>query len=107
MKADLATLLKLHGLPTPTAEYQFAPPRKWRFDWAWPELGVMLAVECEGGAWVGGRHTRPQGFAKDIEKYNCAVLLGWRLLRFTPDMIQSGKAVETIKRALARVGGEK
>ena len=64
-------------------EYRFHPKRKWRFDYAFP--AVKLALEVEGGVWTRGRHTRPQGFLNDIEKYNTATLLGWRVLRTTPD----------------------
>jgi hypothetical protein len=35
--------LRMAGLPDPVEEYRFAPPRRWRFDLAWPER--MLAVE--------------------------------------------------------------
>lgn len=70
-------------LPEPTPEYTFHPHRKWRFDYAWPLHKV--AVEIEGGAFTQGRHTRGAGFIADMEKYNAAVLLGWRVLRFVPD----------------------
>jgi hypothetical protein len=30
------------GLPVPVAEYHFARPRRWRFDWAWPERKVAV-----------------------------------------------------------------
>lgn len=62
-------------------EYRFHPTRKWRFDLAWPDS--MVALEIEGAVWVQGRHTRGSGFAKDMEKYNAAALLGWRVLRTT------------------------
>src|SRR5690606_6883288 len=42
--------------------------RNWRLDFAWPEHRV--AVEVEGGTRTGGRHVRPRGFEKDVEKYN-------------------------------------
>ena len=58
-------------------EYLFHPTRKWRFDYAIPDH--KIALEVEGGVWTGGRHTRPQGFLSDIEKYNAGTLLGWRI----------------------------
>lgn len=64
-------------------EHVFHPVRKWRFDYALPEH--MIAVEVEGGVWTSGRHTRPQGFINDMEKYNAATVMGWRVLRVTPD----------------------
>ncbi len=70
------------ALPTPAGEFRFHPSRMWRFDWAWPD--VKFAIEVEGGAWTQGRHTRGQGFIDDMEKYTAAVLLGWRVARFTP-----------------------
>jgi very-short-patch-repair endonuclease len=65
----------------PEAEYKFAVPRKWRFDYAWPSHKV--AVELEGGVWTQGRHSRPTGMIGDMDKYNTAAKLGWLVLRFT------------------------
>lgn len=62
-------------------EYKFHPKRRWRIDFAFPE--IQLAVEIEGGVWTQGRHTRGSGFVKDMEKYNNLTLLEWKLLRFT------------------------
>ena len=73
--------------PQPVREYRFHPTRKWRFDFAWPE--ARIAVEVEGGTWERGRHTRGAGYAGDCAKYNAAVLGGWRVLRFTSDMLYS------------------
>ena len=87
-------LCESYGLPTPDAEYVFAPPRKWRFDWL---FDGWLAVEVEGGAWTQGRHNRAVGFLADMEKYNRAVQLGYSVLRFTPKQMQSGLACEFIK----------
>ena len=64
-----------------THEYKFHPERRWRFDHAYVSLKV--AVEYEGGIWTGGRHNRGIGYKKDCEKYNAAVKLGWRVLRYT------------------------
>jgi very-short-patch-repair endonuclease len=67
-------------------EYRFHEKRRWRFDFAAP--GAMVAIELEGGTFSGGRHTRGKGFAADCEKYNAAARLGWRVFRFTADMLR-------------------
>lgn len=92
-------LIDASGLPAPQLEYRFAPPRRWRFDLCWPEL--LLAAEIEGGTWGQGRHSRPQGYERDCEKYNEAALLGWRVLRFTTAMVRDGRALATIERAFS------
>lgn len=95
----LSTLLAWAKVKAPIREFAFAPPRRWRFDFAWPVEGV--AVEVEGGTWVGGRHTRPAAFERDAEKYNEAAIRGWAVLRVTPAMIDDGRAVAAIERALS------
>ena len=86
-------------LPNPMAEYRFHSTRKWRFDYAWPE--VMLAVEVEGGTFVQGRHNRGASFEADCEKYAEAICAGWRVLRVTGNHIASGQALDWIERCLA------
>lgn len=76
-------------------EMRFHPKRMWRFDYAIPEH--RIAIEVEGGVWTGGRHTRPKGFLGDIEKYNTATVMGWRLLRTTPEELVSKKTIDMIK----------
>lgn len=80
-------------------EYRFHPTRKWRFDYAIPSH--KIAVEVEGGVWSGGRHTSPQGFLNDIEKYNCAALMGWRLFRVTPDSQLTNHTISLLKQAIS------
>lgn len=63
-----------------TREYKFHPTRRWRFDFADPVNKV--AIELEGGIWIRGRHVHPTGYLKDTYKYNAAVILGWRVLRY-------------------------
>lgn len=86
----------IYGIPTPETEYRFHPTRKWRLDYAWPTCN-KVAVEIEGGAWSGGRHTRGSGFVKDMEKYNEAQRLGWQVFRFTPQQLQKGDAQAFMK----------
>ena len=88
-------LLKRAKLPAPVAELRFAPPRRWRFDYAWPVYN--LALEVEGGVWTRGRHTRGKGAIADMEKYNAAVIAGWRLLRVTPDQLHTLETVTMIR----------
>lgn len=84
--------------PQPAREYRFCPGRRWRFDFAWPFY--QIAVEIEGGSWVQGRHTRGCGMRADCEKYNAAVLAGWRVLRVTSDMVKDGSALNVVEKAL-------
>lgn len=72
----------------------------YRFDFAIP--GRKFAIEVEGGAWINGRHTRPQGFHEDLMKYEAAQRLGWTVYRCDPAMIRSGRALQTIEMLLGK-----
>ena len=102
MTSELEWVLRRHlewaDLPAPETEYRFAPPRRWRFDFAWPDL--RLAVELDGGTHTGGRHVRAAGYEADCDKLNAAALAGWLVLRFTARQVHEGLAVQTIERAL-------
>ncbi|NML34531.1 hypothetical protein HHL14_27325 [Paraburkholderia sp. G-4-1-8] len=98
MEETFALHVRAEKLPAPVREHQFDSVRRWRFDFAWPD--VRLAVEVEGGTWTGGRHTRGSGYAADCEKYNAAALAGWRVLRFPGDAVNSGAAIATVVKAL-------
>lgn len=80
-------------------EFRFCPDRKWRFDFV--VSGFLIAIECEGGIFTNGGHTRGAGYEANIEKYNAAALLGWRVLRFSGDQIESGYALRIIELAIA------
>lgn len=92
MGLKLANCLSAESLslnwPGCVAEHRFHPVRRWRFDFAWPEK--KIALEIEGGAFIGGRHTRGAGYENDIEKYNEATLAGWTVLRATRGMVRRG-----------------
>lgn len=98
LELTLSVQIEQAKLPAPERELMFAPGRRWRFDFAWPEKA--LAAEIEGGTWVKGAHSRGKHFESDAEKYNAAVLSNWRVLRFTCDMVNDGRALATIKKAL-------
>jgi len=89
---------KAHKL-TPVMEYRFHPTRRWRLDFAWPD--IRLAVEIEGGTWGVSRHTTGTGFAEDCVKYNAAVALGWRVLRYTTGYVKDGSAIRDVLEIIA------
>jgi hypothetical protein len=66
-------------------EYKFHPVRRWRFDYAIPEIKV--AVEYHGHAGFirtgASGHSTIKGLTNDCEKMNAAHALGWRVLAFT------------------------
>lgn len=93
-------LLKRAKLPPPVPEYRFHPTRKWRFDFAWPDQKV--ALECDGAVFTRGRHTRGSGWLKDTEKLNAAAVLGWRMLRCTPQALNTLKLIDTLSAALTQ-----
>jgi hypothetical protein len=97
--ATIPLICKSYGLPEPVAEYRFDHARRWRFDWAWLN-GSQIALEIEGGVFMQGRHTRGLGVVKDMEKYNRATLLGWKVLRCTPRDVKSGAVADLLCEAL-------
>lgn len=78
---QMGLLLTIEGIKH-VKEYKFHPIRRWRFDFAIPEK--KIAIEYEG-VFGGGksRHTTVTGYTADTEKYNEAVKLGWKVLRYT------------------------
>lgn len=113
MKFEL--IIKAFGLPDPIKEHRFHADRKWRFDFCWPDK--MVAVEQEGGVFavsyykdnktggvrkhIGGRHNTGKGFVEDLNKYNTATSMGWRVLRFTPQQMSKTETIELIKKTLS------
>ncbi|MGG5486272.1 hypothetical protein [Gaetbulibacter sp. PBL-D1] len=62
-------------------EHKFANDRKYRFDWAIPDL--KIAIEYEGLISEKSGHTTIGGYTKDCIKYNLALIKGWKVLRYT------------------------
>ena len=98
LEEDLDWMIKSVGLPPPIREYKFSPDRKFKFDFAWPD--VFWAVEVQGGLWIkgGGGHNHPKSIQDDYEKYNLAHELGWRVLQYSDKMIKSGEAILQLER---------
>jgi hypothetical protein len=120
----LMRMLADHGAGGFQDEYPFAESigRNWLFDIAYP--AQRLAVEIEGGIFAKGdtkpcpvckqkkrgAHGSVTGILRDIEKYNAAVLLGWRVLRIpthqiTWDSVRMICAALGVKRPARRVQG--
>jgi very-short-patch-repair endonuclease len=100
--SKLEELLAFHlfaiGIKNFEREFKFCETRRWRSDFAF--VNEKLLVECEGGIWINGAHSRGKHFISDCEKYNNATLLGYRLLRFTEREIKSGEAAKFIYQVL-------
>lgn len=95
---EMAIILRSMGLEF-EREYRFHNKRKWLADFYIPTLNLL--VEVEGGVYDGGRHTRGKGYTEDCEKYNAAILRGYRLLRFTSWMV-GAKARDTLLELIRR-----
>ena len=120
-KTDLFTALVRDELGLVVVkELEFCAGRRWRFDYAIPEY--KIALEVEGGAFkkrryydgdgelvttIGGRHNSAKGFLADMEKYNTATVLGWRLLRTIPDELLSGATLDMIRETICTNYGKK
>jgi hypothetical protein len=119
LEDTLMRQIEFMSIPKPETEYRFAlhhvgPGKElrkriavaglkdWRFDFAWPDH--RLAVEVEGGSWVGGRHTRGVGFREDCHKYHHAMRLGWTVYRCEESLIRCGHAVALIEKLLQGAG---
>jgi len=103
---DFLTYLRMFAPPTycdprskehPDGEYKPIPGRRYQTDAAWPS--VKVAVEIDGGNWMArktkrgrcvcvGRHSQ----STDYKKLNLMQWHGWRVLRFTPDMLKQDPA---------------
>ena len=79
-------------------EFRFHLKRKWRFDWALPE--VKVGIEIQGGAFIHGRHTRGKGFFGGMEKLNAATADGWKVFCFSPQQIRNGQAMNLLRKAI-------
>lgn len=70
------------------SEHMGIQGRQFRFDAA--NIVDKICIEIEGGIWLGskGGHTSGIGYEQNLEKYNLAVLRGWKLLRYAPSTLK-------------------
>lgn len=110
LESKLLAIASNAKLSRPISEYKFYSKRRWRFDFAWPE--IKLAVEVQGGIYVNGRHARGAALEQEYEKLNAAQILGWTVLLFGPTHInkQAGRVAKILryvyghKRSLQEMG---
>lgn len=106
--AKLIIAVEHAGFPRPKPEHKFHPDRKWAFDLCWVD-GFKVAFEREGGIWRRipckcgkslnvyiSRHRSPEGYEKDLDKYNAAASMGYLIVRGTARSIQDGRAAKQL-----------
>jgi very-short-patch-repair endonuclease len=76
-------------------EFKFNPDRRWRSDYYIPEL--KLLIEQEGGVYTGQAHGSISGILRDVEKYDSATCLGYRIIRVLPKDLMTQKTIDMIK----------
>lgn len=96
--AIVIAYFKSCGLLAPETEFRFHPERKWRFDFAWPEK--KIALEVDGGIWIGGGHNRGAQIKKTWEKENEAHCMGWHILKCEPRDLCTTYVCALIQRCL-------
>lgn len=103
LELELAGHLSVMELK-PEQQFKFHPERKWRLDFAFPD--VHVGVEIDGGIFAAenggeaGKHARGAGRCADMEKRNAAGELGWVILNYGPPHIRSGEAALQIERVV-------
>jgi len=109
IEAILAFQLRAFKIDFKT-QFRFHPERQWRFDFCFPTH--MLAVEVQGlsapryskkGKLQLGGHQSIDGIKKDLEKYDEAMRLGWKVYCCEQGMVESGRALKTIEVLLGLV----
>lgn len=105
LEESLDWQIRAAQLPEPRRQYRFLENRRYRADFAWP--GLKLLVELQGGKWVpgGGAHQRAKRWESDMERMNLAQLHGWILLQFSGDQVRSGEALSWIETAMEMLDG--
>ena len=94
----LLNRLERAGLPLGEAQVRGIPGRRFMFDRIWATERV--AVDVNGATFVKGGHSTGLGIERDCEKACLAAIHGWKYLPVTKHMIEDGRAIRMIARAL-------
>ena len=68
-------------------QHKFHPTRRWLLDFA--DEASKVGVEIDGGEFVNGAHNRGSQMARDYEKRNAAIELGWVIFQLTGAMVKN------------------
>jgi len=101
LERSFAFALKAVGIEM-EQQYKFHPTRRWRMDFAHVESKVC--VEIDGGEFVNGAHNRGSQMARDYEKRNAAIELGWAIFQLTGAMVKNDPVgwAERVKAVIER-----
>lgn len=83
----------IEEMPTPLPEYKFDENRRWRFDYAFPEL--KLAIEINGGV-----HRIKNKYLRDLEKLNAAAIQGWMVIQIDNNQVKNLSCLNTVLKAI-------
>lgn len=87
LERGFSVIWELYGTVPAESQVIFHPQRGWLLDFAW--VSRLIALEIQGGTFSRGRHSRGKGQAEDAAKNNAAVMMGWRMLYATTDMLKN------------------
>jgi very-short-patch-repair endonuclease len=76
LESRMARVLRRHNIPDPKAEVSWGPDRRYRLDFAFPE--VRLVIEVDG--WAG--HFAPEKRRYDHRRDRALRQAGWTVLRY-------------------------
>lgn len=83
---------QIKDFPTPLPEYKFDKTRRWKFDYAIPE--IKLAIELNGGV-----HRIKDRYLKDLEKLNHAAIQGWMVIQVDNNQVKDLSCEKIIRQA--------
>ena len=98
-ESDLRWWLRMTYQDRVHTEFRFHPTRKWRFDWALPDIKVGIEFD---GVVSHSAHTSITNVLNDSAKMNEAALLGWIVIRVNTPSLRDGTGYEMIERAVAQ-----
>lgn len=78
-----------------TSQYIFHPTRKWRLDFAFPD--IKLGIEIQG---YGKGHASYTSMAADHKKHNAAVEYDWEILYYMSYQLTPDKIKDTIAQVI-------